>query len=138
MENRFLNIEYRNDKEISRYDLETLFQSVGWLSANYPERLVRAIRQSSTVVTAWDDGKLVGLVNALDDGEMTAYIHYLLVHAEYQNQGIGTELLSRVKRIYQTYLYIIIIAENKQLVPFYLRAGFSVQEEAISMAVVSK
>ncbi len=133
-----MNIEYRNDKEASRHALGLLFQSVGWLSANYPERLVRAIRQSATVITAWDDGRLVGLVNALDDGEMTAYIHYLLVHPEYQNQGIGTELLSRVKRIYQTYLYIIIVAENKQLVPFYLRAGFSAQHEAITMAVVSK
>ena len=133
-----MNIEYRNDKEISLHDLEILFQSVGWLSANYPERLVRAIRQSATVITAWDDGRLVGLVNALDDGELTAYIHYLLVHPDYQNQGIGRELLSRVKRIYQTYLYIIIIAENKQLVPFYLRAGFSVQDEAITMAVDSK
>lgn len=133
-----LDIVYKNEKEISLPDLEALFQSVGWLSADYPNRLGRAIRQSATVITAWDSGRLVGLINALDDGELTAYIHYLLVHPDYQQQGIGTQLLNRMKSFYETYLYIIIIAENKPLVPFYLRAGFSAQEEAITMAIISK
>lgn len=133
-----MNIEYKNCKEISQDDLKTLFQSVGWLSANYPERLVRAINQSATVMTAWDAGRLVGLISALDDGELTAYIHYLLVHPDYQRRGIGTELLNRIKKTYENFLYIIIIAENKSLVPIYKRAGFGAQEEAIKMAVISK
>ncbi len=28
--------------------------------------------------------QLVGLIRALDDGEMVAFLHYLLVHPDYQ------------------------------------------------------
>lgn len=33
---------------------------------------------SSTVLTVWDDEKLVGLTRVLDDTEMLAQIHYVL------------------------------------------------------------
>ena len=40
------------------------------------------------------DGKtLVGLINVLDDGNMTAYIPFLLVDPAYQGKGIGKRLL---------------------------------------------
>ena len=39
---------------------------------------------SSTVLTVWDDERLVGLAKVLDDTEMLAQIHYVLVHPDYQ------------------------------------------------------
>lgn len=67
---------------------------------------------------------MVGLVNAIDDSELTAYVHYLCVNPAYQRQGIGSELLNRIKEKYRNYLYIIIIAENEQLIKYYIRNGF--------------
>ena len=67
---------------------------------------------------------MVGLINAIDDSELTAYVHYLCVNPAYQGQGIGGELLSRIKEKYSNYLYIIIIAENEQLIQYYSRNGF--------------
>lgn len=84
-----MEITYRDTKNYIAKDLQDLFQPVGWLSANYPERLKKAIDNSETVFTAWDDGKLVGLINAIDDSELTAYVHYLCVDPAYQGQGIG-------------------------------------------------
>ena len=43
---------------------------------------------SSTVVTAWDGDRLAGLVRVLDDSEMVAYMHYVLVHPAYQGRGL--------------------------------------------------
>lgn len=43
---------------------------------------------SSTVLTVWDDEKLVGLTRVLDDTEMLAQIHYVLVHPAYQGKVI--------------------------------------------------
>ena len=43
----------------------------------------------STVYSAWDGEKLVGLISVMDDGIMTAHIHYLLVDPDYQYNGIG-------------------------------------------------
>lgn len=40
---------------------------------------------------------------------------YLCVRPEYQKKGIGKELLGLVKNKYKNYLYLILIAENKQL-----------------------
>lgn len=119
-----LHITYTNQKDFSADDLQQLFQSVDWLSANYPDRLKKALDHCATVFTAWDDRKLVGLVNAIDDSELTAYVHYLCVHPAYQGQGIGSELLNRIKEKYKKYLYIIIIAENEQLIKYYSRNGF--------------
>lgn len=117
-------LTYTDVKKYTVRDLQELFQSVGWLSANYPERLKKALDNSETVFTAWDDEKLVGLVNAIDDSELTAYVHYLCVNPIYQGQGIGKELLLRIKEKYKDYLYIILIAENEALVKYYSQNGF--------------
>ena len=55
-----------------------LFLSVHWISGNYPERLYKAPMHSSTVLTVYDDKKLVGLIRVLDDIAMLAQIHYVL------------------------------------------------------------
>ena len=81
-----------------------------------------------TVITAWCDGRLVGLINAIDDSELTAYVHYLCVSPEYQGMGIGRELLVRIKEIYKDYLYIILIAENEPLINYYKQNGFELIE----------
>lgn len=117
-------LTYTDVKKYTARDLQELFRSVGWLSANYPERLKKALDHSETVFTAWDDEKLVGLVNAIDDSELTAYVHYLCVNPQYQGQGIGKNLLQRIKEKYKDYLYIILIAENEQLVNYYSQNGF--------------
>lgn len=117
-------IVYSDKRDFSAEDLVRLFQSVNWLSANYPDRLKKALDNCETVFTAWDDGKLVGLINAIDDGELTAYAHYLCVDPEYQGTGIGRTLLDRLKEKYRDYLYIILIAENEELVKYYRANGF--------------
>lgn len=117
-------ITYTDTKNFSENNLHELFQSVNWLSANYPARLKKALVHCETVFTAWDQDKLIGLVNAIDDGELTAYVHYLCVNPAYQGQGIGKELLRRIKEKYKTYLYIILIAENEPLIAYYKQNGF--------------
>ncbi len=122
----------------TKEQLQELFKSVGWLSANYPERLFKAMNNCETVFTAWDNDKLVGLVNAIDDGELTAYVHYLLVNPEYQGQGIASELLRMVKEKYKNYLYVILVAENKPLIEFYSKNGFEATSDTQVMEIINK
>ncbi|MCI8528927.1 MAG: GNAT family N-acetyltransferase [Lachnospiraceae bacterium] len=119
-----MNITYTDAKEYTAKDLQELFQSVDWISGNYPERLKKALDHCETVFTAWDQDKLVGLANAIDDSELTAYVHYICVNPTYQGQGIGKELLRRMKEKYKNYLYIILLAENKPLIQYYIENGF--------------
>ncbi len=121
-----MNITYKSSKNFNSFELQNLFKSVNWLSANYAERLEKAINHSSTAISAWDGEQLIGLVNALDDSAMTAYVHYLLVNPHYQGQGIGKELIRRIKNRYEGYLYLLILAEEKDKVSFYTQLGFEV------------
>ena len=90
------DIQYKTIKGFSEKELKDLFLSVNWSSGNYPDKLVIAMKNSSSVFTAWDGNKLVGLINALDDGVMTAYVHYLLIMPEYQHIGIGKKLIDLI------------------------------------------
>ena len=83
-----MGIQYKESKDFTKEDIEDLFLSVNWLSGKYPERLHKSLMGSSTVITAWDKDKLVGLIRVLDDSEMTAFLHYLLVNPKYQGNGI--------------------------------------------------
>ena len=77
-----MNIEYKEIKDFCPMDIKRLFLSVNWESGKYPDKLVRAFNNSSHVISAWDENRLVGLVRAIDDGETIAFIHYLLVYIE--------------------------------------------------------
>ena len=130
------NIQYKSIKEFSPEELKDLFLSVNWSSGNYPDKLVVAIKNSSTVFSAWDGDKLIGLINVLDDSVMTAYIHYLLVMPEYQSCGIGKELLNMVTEKYKDYLRILLIAYDKEI-SFYEHFGFEAGKEKTPMFITT-
>ena len=54
-------IKYTEEKTFTRDQVQELFKSVGWISAEYPQRLYKALMNSQTVLTAWDGERLVGL-----------------------------------------------------------------------------
>ncbi|MCM1164882.1 MAG: GNAT family N-acetyltransferase [Lachnospiraceae bacterium] len=128
-----MSVRYTDERQFTAQQLESLFLSVSWESGKYPERLKKALDNCGTVFTAWDGGELVGLANAIDDGEMTAYVHYLLVRPDHQGQGIGTALVDLMKRKYADYHNFFLVAEHKELVGYYKALGFIEQSETSVM-----
>jgi len=122
-----MNITYKNTQKFQMIELQDLFLSVKWESGQYPEKLIVAMENSSTVFSAWDNEKLIGLINALDDRVMTVYIHFLLVNPDYQGRGIGKELLRLITDKYSDYLRIVLIADEKE-VGFYQNSGFAIAQ----------
>lgn len=131
-----MEIAYKDIHEFKKEDLEELFLSVEWSSGHFPDKLVIAMRNFSTVYSAWDEDKLVGMACAMDDGIMTAYIHYMLVRPEYHHQGIGRTLLEMMKEHYKSYLRIALIAYHTGL-GFYESYGFKRAEDASPMFITS-
>lgn len=84
--------------------------------------------------SAWDEDRLVGMICAMDDGIMNAYVHYLLVHPDYQLKGIGKELVERVKNHYKDYMRIVVIAYDLEA-KFYEYCGFEKAEDASPMFI---
>ena len=124
-------IAYSEDRQFQAEELGALFSSVQWESARYPERLTRAMQGYSLVISAREEGRLVGLLAAMDDGEMTAYIHYLLVAPDQQRRGIGRELIARAQSHYAGYERIVLHSEGNSEA-FYRSLGFATMK-AVSM-----
>lgn len=126
-------ITYTDKKIFTQQEVQDLFLSVGWISGTYPCRLYKALLHSSTVLTAWDGDQLVGLVRLLDDSEMVAYMHYVLVHPDYQGQGIAGTLIEMAKEKYRDYLYIEIMPEESKNAVFYEKHGFQRMNDGAAM-----
>ena len=130
-----MDIQYKETKTFEAKDLERLFLSVGWESGRYPEKLEAAMRNSTHVVSAWDQDRLVGLVRALDDGTTVAFLHYLLVDPAYQGKHIGEELMKRILSHFGDHLYIKIIPSDPKTIPFYERFGFRTYDNYSAMVI---
>lgn len=128
-------ITYTYEKKFTQQAVQDLFLSVGWVSGQYPSRLFKALQNSSTVLTAWDGDRLVGLVRLLDDSEMVAYMHYVLVHPDYQGQSIAGTLIEMVKDKYKDYLYIEIMPEESKNAAFYEKHGFQLMQNGVAMQI---
>ncbi len=131
-------MKYTEEKIFKEKQVQDLFLSINWVSGNYPKRLYKALMHSSTVITAWDQERLVGLVRVLDDSEILAYIHYALVHPDYQGQGIAGKMIEMVKEKYKDYLYIEVMPEESKNVSFYQRFGFKIMEDGVAMQICNK
>ena len=129
-----MHITYKDTHDFSAEELRDLFLSVEWSSGHYPEKLVIAMKNFKTVYTAWDGDKLIGLICAMDDGIMTAYIHYLLVDPKYQGMKIGKTLVEKMKEKYADYLRIVIVAYNDEA-GFYESCGFKKADDSSAMFI---
>jgi len=74
-------------------------------------------------VTAWIEGRLIGIGNAISDGHLVVYYPHLLVHPDYQGRGIGTELMHRIMKPYAGFHQHMLVADGRA-VEFYRKCGF--------------
>ena len=126
---------YTEEKKFTKEQVQQLFLSVNWISGKYPERLYKALMNSSTVLTVWDEKKLIGLTRVLDDSEMLAQIHYVLADPDYQGMGIAGKMIEYIKEKYKDFMYIDGMPEDKKNVPFYQKHGFSLMENGAAIQI---
>ncbi|WP_336758145.1 GNAT family N-acetyltransferase [Paenibacillus sp. USHLN196] len=125
-----MSIYYASSKEdITKDALQELFLSVEWESGKYPNELLQAIRGSHSIVTAWEGDKLVGLINALSDGVLTVYFHYMLIHPSYQSMGIGKKMMNVMLDRYKGCKTKVLIS-YPHAVDFYSKFGFNTEDGA--------
>ncbi|MEQ1882231.1 MAG: GNAT family N-acetyltransferase [Burkholderiales bacterium] len=91
-------IEYRQNFPLDPADVIRVFDSSGIKRPTAdPARISRMFANSNLVLSAWSDGKLVGVCRALTDFSYCCYLSDLAVDRDFQKQGIGIELLRRVQ-----------------------------------------
>ena len=131
-----MSIEYRDTRSFDPGQLERLFLSVEWSSGHFPDKLAAAMKGFDTVFSAWEGDRLAGMVCAMDDGIMNAYVHYLLVDPEHQGKGVGRTLVELVKEKYRDYLRIAVIAYDAEL-SFYEHCGFVKSRDSSPMFITA-
>lgn len=98
----------------------------GWPAPPSPETHLRILRGSAHVILAIDPsaGRVVGFVNAISDGVISASLPLLEVLPAYRRLGIGRELIMRMLHKLEDH-YMIDLVCDPELVPFYERLGFA-------------
>lgn len=93
-----------------------------WPNPPSTDTFLRLLQGSSHVALAVEEGQVVGFVNALSDGVLSAYIPLLEVRREWRGRGIASQLIQSLVAQLDG-LYMIDTACDDDLVPFYQRFG---------------
>ncbi len=119
-----MSIVYREDRDFDLEPLAALFESVGWACrGGNVASLQKAIAGSRWVVTAWDQGVLVGFARAISDGVTTAYVTDVVVANSHRRRGIATQLMSQLLRGRESIQFVL--RTEPELDAFDRRLGFA-------------
>lgn len=92
-----------------------------------PERLKKMIEHANLIITARENGKLIGVARSITDFVYCTYLSDLAVDQNYQKQGIGKELIRRTKLESPTAKLILLAAPAA--VDYYLKIGMTKWEQ---------
>lgn len=97
---------------------------VDWPQHPTPEQHLEILRASYRVWLAMDGTKCVGFINAISDGNYSAFIPMLEVLPDYQTQGIGSKLVQRMTQSLE-HLYSIDAVCDPTVTAFYTKNGYT-------------
>lgn len=87
-----------------------------------PQRVWQMFKNASLVLTAWHEGRLVGIARVLTDGVLYSYLCDLAVEPDVQGLGIGRRLIEAVlEHCKGTEL---VLRDSDISAGFYARLGF--------------
>lgn len=93
-----IEITYQHNLPLDPRDVIRVFQSSGITRpVNDLPRIARMFAAPALTISAWHEGRLVGLSRSLTDYAYCCYLSDLAVDREYQGCGIGKELIRRTR-----------------------------------------
>lgn len=118
-----MHIIYSDDNTKGHEQIAALFTELGWTSGAQGERLHKGLKNSHTLLTAWDGDRLAAMACAISDGYMVLYVPFVAVHPQHQGQGIGTEIMARLMERYKDVARKVLVALTGKE-DFYEKMGF--------------
>ena len=136
-----MNILYNDTKkDLPSEQLHKLFVSVGWSGGGETQGMVDNYNipfiNSTLVISAWESDHLVGAVRVLSDKMFRSVIYDLLVLPEYQNKGIGTELLKRCIAHYPDSEWLV--GTENHIAGYYEKLGFKRISDGVFLNIPCK
>lgn len=129
-----MNILYKVEPALALPEVLSLYQASGiQRPLAEPQRMAAMLQHANLLVTARQEGQLIGLARCLTDYSWVTYIADLLVDQGAQQQGIGRQLLTEVQRLVgpqsQYYLHSAPTAMD-----YYPKVGFTLCQNAFVIA----
>lgn len=122
---RIMELWLKTNKKAHPYIKESY-----WEEQHYNE--VRKLIPEAAVFVYEKDGNILGFI-----GLMESYVAGIFIDESYQSNGIGRQLLEKVKSIKEE-LLLQVYVKNSRAVTFYKREGFSILQEQSDEATLEK
>jgi len=87
------------------------------------DRMQQMLERANLVVSAWDEGRLIGVARSISDFTYATYLSDIAVRLAYQRQGIGRELIRRTQA--EGGRATVFLFAAPKAVDYYPRIGFS-------------
>ncbi|WAH35957.1 GNAT family N-acetyltransferase [Alicyclobacillus dauci] len=124
------SIEYRFNAPVTGQEVADVFKRSG---INRPtddvERIQKMIDHGNLIITAWDEGKLVGIARSLTDFCYCCYLSDLAVDKEYQHSGVGKELIHQTQMRLTDQVSLLLLSAPTAMT-YYPKVGFDKAENA--------
>nr|YP_009395288.1 hypothetical protein [Polysiphonia infestans]ARW64268.1 hypothetical protein [Polysiphonia infestans] len=129
------NIYMSTCKKINLEELEKLCDSVGWVRR--PLKKVKfALENSFLTISVFQIEnkykRLIGFARVTSDGSFNATIWDVVIHPDFQGNGLGTILMNQViKKLREYDISTITLFADPQVVKFYQHIGFIVDPDSV-------
>lgn len=123
-------IDYRHNHPLDPIDIVRVFDASGITrpTSDLP-RIARMFAAPSLVISAWLNGRLVGVCRSLTDYSYCCYLSDLAVEKALQGQGVGKELVKRTQAVIGDEVSLILLSAPGAM-SYYPAVGFQRAENA--------
>jgi GNAT superfamily N-acetyltransferase len=123
-------ITYRTDKKPNAEEVCRVFAASGIRRPiDDVPRIQRMIDHADLIVTAWKQDVLIGIARAITDYAYCCYLSDLAVDRAYQHQGIGRELVFRLRALLGEEVALILLSAPEAM-DYYPKIGFDKADNA--------
>lgn len=117
-------IEYRHNFPLEAADVAAVFDNSGIRRPTKDlGRIERMLANANLILSAWHEGKLVGVCRALTDFSYCCYLSDLAVDKAFQKHGIGRELIARVRSAIGEEVALVLLSAPEAM-EYYPKVGF--------------
>lgn len=121
-------IKFSEDR-LSVAEYLKLRESVGWKKLSERQAEL-ALENCIYCISAYDEGKLIGMGRVVGDGAVICYIQDLIVLPEYHGRGVGSALIKHLKNYVSSLsadgeemMLALMCAKGRE--GFYIKNGFT-------------
>lgn len=128
-----MEIKYTSERMPSAEQVIELYNKAGLPRPTHDKKRIEQMYKNSTlVITAWDNDKLVGASRCLTDWVWCCYLADLAVSPEYKKSGIGKRLIELTQEKAGEQSMVLLLSVPTAM-DYYPKVGFTKDDRAFSI-----